>query len=279
MATAATRNLNVLVGVALLANVVLFSVEGLPETRFQVSLSLLLGTIFCLLSSFALFGPRIGVLAFVASYVLSWVAEVIGVHTGLIFGAYRYTDVLGIKLAGVPLLVPIFWYLFLYTGYVIASLVMKYGGMQGSRLSRLLWLSLFVALIVTDYDLAFDPHASYKLKAWEWLGMNPGKGYFGVPLHNYYGWVGTAFVLALVLQLIRGKIGIPPLPPRTKLTILAPVVFYTLWWLAYAWDGYPDPVRVVAMIALGIPALAAVVAWNGLTAQSSDAEEIAQAVF
>ena len=41
--------------------------------------------------------------------VVGFIAEFIGVNTGLLFGSYRYLTNLGIKIAGVPLIISVNW--------------------------------------------------------------------------------------------------------------------------------------------------------------------------
>lgn len=271
------KSLNAMQALVLLAIVVLYLVKGLPDTKGEITLNVVLAMLFCWTSSFALLGARFGAITFVVSYILSWTAEEIGVRTGLVFGRYYYTDVLGAKLGSVPFVIPIYWYLLLYSGYVIAALVIKRGQAHGGGMFHMLWRSLLVALVVTNFDLVFDPYMVYKVKAWVWEGMSVGQGYFGVPVHNYYGWIGTAFVLSMVLQLIHARMGSLPPGERTMFTILAPVALYASYWLSYTRGGFPDPVRVIALIAMGIPTIAAVAAWCGLAPKQ--AEEIADEIF
>lgn len=278
MATpAARRTLHAVQALALLSIVVFHLVEGPPSTQGGIALNVGLAMALCLASSFLLFGVRFGLAAFTATYVLAWTAEELGVRTGAIFGKYHYTEVLGAKLGSVPYVIPIYWYLILYSGYVIAALILRRGQAGGRGTFDLLWRSLLVALVATSFDLVLDPYMVYKVKAWVWDGMKLHDGYFGIPPHNYYGWICTAFVLALVVQGLHARMVTVPGEPRTMLTILAPVALYASYWLAYARQGYPDAVRVVALVAMGIPAIAAIASWATLSPKA--AEEIAGEIF
>jgi uncharacterized membrane protein len=278
MATSAVRkSLHAVLALALLAIVVFHLIKGPATTPGEVTLNVGLAMALCLASSFLLFGWRFGLAALVVTYVLAWTAEELGVTTGLIFGPYYYTDVLGAKLGSVPYVIPIYWYLILYSGYVTAALILKRGQAAAQGVFNLLWRSLLVALVATSFDLVLDPYMVYRVKAWVWVGMSLENGYFGIPPHNYYGWICTAFVLALVLQWLRARFGTIPGGPRTMLTILAPVALYASYWLAYARQGFPDPLRVVALIAMGIPAIAAIASWASLSPKA--AEEIADEIF
>lgn len=278
LAPAMRNSLSVVQALALLAIVVLHLIGGPPSTPGGVALNVGLGMILCLASSFLLFGVRFGLIALAVTYALSWTAEEIGVTTGAIFGPYSYTDVLGPKLGSVPYVIPVYWYLILYSAYVIAALILKRQQAAAGGISNMAWRSLLVSLIATSFDLMLDPYMVYQVKAWIWTGMSPNQEYFGVPYQNYYGWIGTAFVLALVLQLIHARIGASPGSDRTTaLTLLAPVALYASYWLAYSRQGYPEPVRIIALITMGIPAIAAIASWASLSPRR--AEQIPEEIF
>jgi putative membrane protein len=278
MATpAARKSLHAVQALALLAIVVFHLIKGPATTPGEVTLDVGLAMALCLASSFLLFGVRFGLAAFLAAYVLSWTAEELGVRTGVIFGKYHYTEVLGPKLGSVPYVIPVYWFLILYSAYVITALILRRGQAAAPGAFNLVWRSLLVALVATSFDLVLDPYMVYRVKAWVWEGMKLDEGYFGVPPHNYYGWICTAFVLALLLQWLHSRFGTVPGSPRTLLTILAPVALYASYWLAYSRQGFPDPVRVIALIAMGIPAIAAIASWATLSPRA--AEEIAGEIF
>jgi uncharacterized membrane protein len=45
--------------------------------------------------------------------------EAVGVHTGIPFGAYAYTDSLGWKLLGVPVIIPLAWTMMAYPALLV----------------------------------------------------------------------------------------------------------------------------------------------------------------
>lgn len=53
--------------------------------------------------------------------LITFIIEVVGVKTGLIFGRYHYLDRLGIALFNVPLLIGILWSTLLFATYSVAS--------------------------------------------------------------------------------------------------------------------------------------------------------------
>ncbi|MEI9965945.1 MAG: carotenoid biosynthesis protein [Caulobacteraceae bacterium] len=46
--------------------------------------------------------------------VISFIMEEAGVRTGLVFGHYHYSDLLGHRLGHVPLLIPLGWFMMVY---------------------------------------------------------------------------------------------------------------------------------------------------------------------
>jgi uncharacterized membrane protein len=58
------------------------------------------------------------------------------------------------------------------------------------------------ALVMTFLDLASDPIASTLLGKWTW---EDGGSYFGVPVHNYIGWVATTFTFFLIITILLNR--------------------------------------------------------------------------
>ena len=102
------------------------------------------------------------------------------VETGLIYGAYHYTDALGLKLGHVPIIIPIAWFMMIYPSYIIANLIGSGRQMMGDKnnysnnpttLVQILWLSFLSAVIMTAWDLVVDPYLSGPTeRAWIWEG-------------------------------------------------------------------------------------------------------------
>ncbi len=53
-------------------------------------------------------------LFFIVAFMAGFFAEVIGVHTGLLFGNYNYGNILGLKVFNVPLIIGINWFTVIY---------------------------------------------------------------------------------------------------------------------------------------------------------------------
>jgi len=163
-------------------------------------------------ASYAL-GVRLTLVFFAITAVTSWIFEEIGVTTGLIFGPYHYTSMLGPWLGSVPVLIPLAWFVLVYPSYVVANLILDRlpVGTPGGR-GHLVGLVVLGALLMTASDLVVDPILSGpSFRAWVWETAGP---YYGVPLQNYLGWVVTAFTVYLLYRsLERYALPQPARPP------------------------------------------------------------------
>lgn len=207
-----------------------------------------------------LLGWRRALLFFALSAVISWLFEQVGVATGLIYGRYHYSDLLGARLGHVPVAIPISWFMMMYPSYLIANLIGngRVTGRQGS-LGRMAWLSFLGAMVMTAWDLAVDPILSGR-GFWIWEDGGP---YFGVPLHNFAGWLATTFTVFLAYRLWERRIGIRPLGPVTPLITWLPLLAYA----SHMLRTFSQPeMGLIAFFAMGFPLLAAA---NGLLSAPS----------
>lgn len=109
-------------------------------------------------------------------------AEVLGVHTGLLFGEYSYGEALGTKVWEVPLLIGLNWLMLVYiTGHIS----------NYTRLPRLAKAVLGAALMVL-LDYFIEPVA-VQYDFWSWYGAD-------IPLSNFLGWFAVALALQVYFQ-------------------------------------------------------------------------------
>ena len=194
-------------------------------------LTLLAALIFVVAHGFVALGRRNIVAFIVATVVISFTSEAVGVATGIVFGPYHYTDLLGPKLLGVPPLIQIGYLATGYASLVIARIILSLLEPVTGR--AILAASLAGAFVMVSWDVAMDPYQSTVTGDWIW---HNGGGYFGVPLRNYVGWFGTVFVFMLIYLLFASSY---TEQPRNDL-MRNPTAFWSL------------PVFYYALIALGI---------------------------
>ena len=150
----------------------------------------------------------------VAVALFGFAAEVCGVHLGVPFGVYSYTDALGPRLLGVPLVMPLAWMtLAAYVKQMLGSL----------RLTG--WLAAPLgALWLTGFDLLLDPLAANQLDYWRWAERGL---YYGIPATNFAGW----FIVSLIaFSILRPAFASNAL---ARLIGLSLILFFTLLALAH----------------------------------------------
>jgi uncharacterized membrane protein len=115
--------------------------------------------------------------------------EAVGVATGFPFGVYSYSDALGPKLLGVPLVIPLAWTWMAWPAWLVA----------GRLVDGLLRVPV-AGLALASWDLFLDPQmvaSGY----WAWQDPRPAlPGIPGIPISNYLGWLVVAVVLFAFLR-------------------------------------------------------------------------------
>jgi uncharacterized membrane protein len=118
--------------------------------------------------------------------------EVLGVHTGAIFGNYWYGKSLGLKIWEVPILIGLNWaVLVVATTTSTEKLFALQPTLFSTQISKFLKASVGAAQM-TLLDILIEPIAMH-LDFWQWQNNT-------VPLQNYVAWFLVAFVLHLVYQ-------------------------------------------------------------------------------
>lgn len=162
--------------------------------------------------------------------------EALGVATGFPFGTYDYSGQLGPKLLGVPLIIPLAWTWMAWPAWLAAVRLAR------ARVARV----ALAAAGLAAWDLFLDPQMVAE-GYWSWHSPTPAlPGVPGIPIGNYFGWLGFALVLMAVLSLAAGPstdIGDPQDRPILALwfwtyasSVLAHAVFLGLPWSAL-WGG------------------------------------------
>lgn len=116
--------------------------------------------------------------------VLSIAVEGLGVHTGLVFGAYSYGEVLQPQVLGVPIAIGFAWLTMLIASWAVVQRAARNAGDRSAGL-----LALVTALVMTGFDSLMEP-AAIALGYWQWDAGN-------VPLLNYATWFALSFLFAL----------------------------------------------------------------------------------
>ena len=138
---------------------------------------------------------------------VSWSAETVSLATGIPFGAFHYTGVLGEKAGAVPLAVLAAYFVAGYLAWTMGTLFLGELG-TGIKRRNLFLVPVIAGVLMVMWDLCLDPIKSTIEGAWIW---EDGGVYHGVPLANFLGWFLTVFLICLLfaLYLYRARANIP----------------------------------------------------------------------
>ncbi|GAB3541958.1 carotenoid biosynthesis protein [Pontibacter brevis] len=118
----------------------------------------------------------------VVVFGVGFMSEVIGVHTGLLFGSYSYGAALGLKLWEVPLLIGLNWLMLVYTtGHISNYFKVHWLAKAFTGTLLMVLLDYFIEPVAMQYDF------------WSWQGGS-------IPSSNFVGWFAVAFLLQLYFQ-------------------------------------------------------------------------------
>lgn len=133
----------------------------------------------------------------IVTYIITFLLEVIGVKSGIIFGSYWYGETLGIKFLNVPLIIGFNWIMIILGAILVAEFFFK---------NKFL-ITITASLLATIFDFFLEPTA-IKLGYWNWTDIS-------VPLQNYFAW----FVISLLFTILYFKMG-------TKVKTDLPIKFF-----------------------------------------------------
>jgi len=123
------------------------------------------------------------------AFWLGFGIEIVGVNTGLVFGEYKYGQVLGWKLWGTPLMIGVNWVLLTYCSATVMNRLFKRAG---------LWYKALIgAGIMTYLDYWIEPVAMH-YGFWSWTNND-------VPMQNYFAWFVIAYVILVIFYKLVGK--------------------------------------------------------------------------
>lgn len=191
-------------------------------------------------------GPAAAARLLAGSAGIGLLAEVIGVRTGVPFGAYTYGRGLGPMLLGVPVVVPLAWTMLAYPALLAAR------ALAGRTGRSALLVAVLGGWTLAAWDLYLDPQM-VAAGRWTWADPTPGlPGVPGVPLSDYAGWLAVAVLMVAVLHRL-----LPAPDPRPPDGVPAAVLAWT--WIGgalgnLAFFGRPG-VAAYGAVAMGLTVL------------------------
>jgi uncharacterized membrane protein len=192
--------------VAVFASMLAFILAGLV-LHFGIQAEVFFGLSFALLG-FAIaqalyeLGPNSFVFFFLATTVIGYVAEVLGTNFGFPFGRYRYTDFLGAKELGVPVVVPLVWFVIAYLTFSIAFSASQQLSVKELGMGTIFGLCALAAFGSVAWDLLIDPmFTSYGYWVWG-TQVIPAPKIAGIPITNFVGWFIVVFLMLAILSFV-----------------------------------------------------------------------------
>jgi putative membrane protein len=214
-------------------SVILIIVNVLLGMRIPFSVNFLVGYVGALLvyvvwHAVLTKGWKNSLLMLGLSFSVAFLAEALGVNFGLVFGKYHYSPALGVSLFGVPFLAALAWEPIVYAAFCISDLLSAGWAESKNKpitIVLMVWLAMISALATTAWDLMIDPIAvSQGWWVWEEGGAYMPYVANGVPITNFMGWLGVAFLINLIYRKISA--GIPTRNRSISLSLYGPLMLY-----------------------------------------------------
>jgi putative membrane protein len=171
---------------------------SLTPAQLLLSLSLLLGFHKGWNDSFIIFAAL--------AFWIGFGTELIGIHTGYIFGDYVYGPTLGPMLWEVPILIGINWFILVYLT----------GTLFHKAITNDFYAALVGAFAMTSIDYIMEPVA-VELDMWYWK-------FEVIPMENYLTW----FAVAFFIQLIYRKANFEKDNPIVLFLLMGMILFFAL---------------------------------------------------
>jgi putative membrane protein len=186
--------------------------KGVPPAVVQVTVWSILALTLCIVHAGLTKGWRRALGFSALSFVISWAVEFVGCNYGWWFGDYGYSEVLGIALGNVPILVVVSWEIIIYPSLLLVDRFTGGVARTGfARVMQLAFASLATGLIATTWDTMTDPisvHAGYW--AWDHGGEYAKDLAGGIPYSNFWGWIGAVFLISFLYRLLGDRSPLPP---------------------------------------------------------------------
>lgn len=237
--------------------------------KFSGPSYVVLGALAALTHAAVRLGWRDAAKLLIAGALISLAAELTGTSTGLPFGPYSYTSLLGWRVAGlVPFPIPLSWFFMVYCSLAILGRLLV---ARDDLRTRVTWGALG-GLTLTAWDVSMDPAMSFATAHWVW---HTSGFFYGMPLLNWFGWWLTGSIVAFAMVSIARptRIAARVSPSSLPLWLYAingvfPVAIclrHQLWWAA--------GLGALAMaMPVGLALAAPIAAWSAKRASARDRE-------
>jgi putative membrane protein len=135
------------------------------------------------------------------SFLIGMGVEMIGVHTGRLFGSYQYGSNMGAKFNGVPWLIGLNWFVLMFCSGIVMTKLHHWikdqyeaSGITMTPVVERISLVFDGATIALFFDWVMEPVA-VKMDLWEWKEDV-------IPIYNYVCW----FLISMFLLWVFSKL-------------------------------------------------------------------------
>jgi uncharacterized membrane protein len=240
----------------------LFQVRDFEPLLSMNASKMLIPIALTLLHASVVFARFRGLLLILLSFLIGLAFESAGVRFGFLFGSqYSYNNrEFGLVLLGVPLIVPMYWAVFIYLGYSITTSFLVWTNkhkpeMRRNDLAVLPLLILLDGLIVVAIDVFLDPLMVFHGK-WSWSGGGP---IFGIPVGNFVTWFLVTIVTTGIFRVFEWRFAQQP-KQVDKSVHITPVVGYDVLCASFA--ALAIDAGLHDLVSIGIAAMMPVVCLN-----------------
>ena len=116
--------------------------------------------------------------------------EILSLRTGFPFGHYRFTDLMGPAIFGLPIMLALSYVGMGYLSWILGLAILQLHN-QGLSGRNIFLLPVVSSFVMTAWDLSMDPVWGAIDHAWVWRN---GGSYYGVPISNFFGWLLTTYI-------------------------------------------------------------------------------------
>lgn len=196
-----------------------------PEMAFISGIFIVALSVPCYVAVVKWLGIKYGIIFLVVMSFYALILETFAIITGFPYSHFTYTNLIGFKVFGyTPYTVP-FAYVPIFIGCIYLA------NLRVRNYWKIAILTAFLALIV---DMVLDP-AAMALNFWVYEGTGI---FYGVPLMNFWGWILTGFLAALIcIGVLRAKLTTIKMPKALISSLFlilcfwAPACIYLKLWV------------------------------------------------
>lgn len=180
--------------------------DGEPLRQLTIA-TVIIAAIAVTLQGWSTMGLRYATTYLSITALFAWGIETLGVNSGWPFGEYSYASTLGVKIGGVPLLVPLAW------------VMMAHPVLTAARRLSPRWAAFIGGFGLMAWDFFLDP-MMVAAGHWQWVQTEPALwGIPGIPISNFAGWLLSGIVLMAILHAVLPSERRNPPEPNTHTTV------------------------------------------------------------